>query len=118
MPSLVRLVTEQTLDDFLDLNRVPKALVFSSHALGGATPPVLKAASLLFRGRLMIGEVKPTDKQLSERYSVTHRPLVLVLDRLGRPHATLQQTLSLANVTNFLEEYAIQRKPASRHDEL
>eukprot|EP00823_Brevimastigomonas_motovehiculus_P005136 TRINITY_DN361_c0_g1_i1.p1 TRINITY_DN361_c0_g1~~TRINITY_DN361_c0_g1_i1.p1 ORF type:complete len:885 (-),score=320.88 TRINITY_DN361_c0_g1_i1:204-2858(-) len=76
LPSLVKRVSAKKNADFLQTElTMPKVLLFTKKK---STPPIFKALSTRFAGRLLFGEVHEAEKTLVEQFTITKFPTVLV----------------------------------------
>lgn len=73
------------LNKFLKQPRVSKALIFTTSSKG-APPSLVTALALRFRQRLLVGEVKASDVQLRNAFSVVAPPAIIVMDSTGGKH--------------------------------
>jgi hypothetical protein len=64
-PSYVQAVLSQSLSSVLPNDKQSTALLFTNKE---ETSPMLKAISTEFKQRLVVGEVKESDKKLCEKY--------------------------------------------------
>ena len=103
MPSRVKIITAPTFDEFVDSDGLRTFIVFTSLALGGQTPAIVKAASTIFENRLTFGEIKPTETRLDSQFNVTSRPMVAALNRIGEIRVVMTEALTIGNLTAFLE---------------
>ncbi len=55
-----------------------KAILFSQKS---STPPLFKALSVEYEDRLILGEVRDTQKDICEKYGVTKFPSVLIFPK-------------------------------------
>lgn len=73
MQSFVQLVHEGNVEDFLGID-LPKIVLFTDKK---NTPPMLKALSKQFKGRLLVGEARDSDLAVCSRFGVRSFPSLL-----------------------------------------
>ena len=83
MQSFVRLVNRDNFQEFIDLDaKKLKVLLFTMRK---TTPPIIKVISKEFKDKIVIGEVRNSEKGLVNRFNVTNFPTILALTSLNDP---------------------------------
>lgn len=110
MENFVRFVNDENYNSFASEEpEKNKVLLFTSRK---STPPVLKALSKEFKGRLIIGEVRQTSKGLIEKFGISSFPTVLVVtDPSGYKGIKYEGEFKKDHLYRFLREYAYISKP-------
>lgn len=105
MQSFVRVVNDQNYGDFVTENSANhKVLLFTSKK---STPPLLKAISKHFRGKLYFGEVRQSEKELVQRFSVVKFPTLLVIsDPENHKGVHYDGAMNRDSIDKFLGQYA------------
>jgi len=108
MPSYVTVLIKKNHDEFLEKNtELPIVISFTEKE---KTTSLYKGLSAEFKNRLVLTEVRKTEKALVERYEVKSFPTVLVL-KDGAKHV-FSDTLSHANLEKFLSSFAAPKASA------
>lgn len=113
MESFVRLVTDDNYQEFLQDSSSSRAkvLLFTSRK---TTPPLLKALSKDYKGRLDFGEVRQSSKTLISKFKVQNFPTVMVVtDALAFRGVSFEGEFKRDPIANFLREYAYSNKQAA-----
>lgn len=77
MESYVRKLSEKTYEEFSNENpQKHKVLLFTTKT---STPPLLRALSKDYNGKLDFGEIKNTETNLIKAFGVTDYPTLLVV---------------------------------------
>jgi len=105
MENYVKLVTENTYNTFIDEDpNMPKVLLFTSKK---ATPPLFKALSRDFKGRIVFGEVRDFSTSLIQKFQIDTFPTLLVLkdadEHIGIKY---QGPLRRDQIDKFLKEHS------------
>ncbi|PHZ07997.1 thioredoxin-domain-containing protein [Rhizopus microsporus ATCC 52813] len=97
-----------TLDNFLSTQNetLPKALLFTDKP---TTTPLYKALSVEFKDRLLMGEVKQSEKNIVNEFNIQSFPTLAVI---SPEHGTVQFEGKLKRdaLKSFLEKYALKSK--------
>ncbi|CAO3673653.1 unnamed protein product [Rhizopus microsporus] len=97
-----------TLDNFLSTQNetLPKALLFTDKP---TTTPLYKALSVEFKDRMLVGEVKQSEKNIVSEFNIQSFPTLVVI---SPEHGTVQFEGKLKRDTlkSFLEKYALESK--------
>ncbi|KAI9025105.1 hypothetical protein CLU79DRAFT_746284 [Phycomyces nitens] len=125
LPSEVRFVKDNaekvksqksiSIDDFLatDNSTLPKALLFTDKS---ATTPLYKALSADFAGRMLMGEVKKSEKDVMEIFGVQSFPtLVVITPENGS--IKYDGKLKHEALHEFLNEHALAAEPTKKPQE-
>eukprot|EP00741_Cyanophora_paradoxa_P003436 tig00000704_g3339.t1 len=100
-------VTSKNLEKFLGSSpELPHAILFTEKA----TSPLTKALSLQFKGRLLLGEVKSSDKELTAKYSIEKFPSVIVLKPGDEAPVAYDGPMKQQNLHKFLSMHAAPKK--------
>jgi curved DNA-binding protein CbpA len=107
MQSFVRSINSGNYGDFITSNPTQhKVILFTSRK---STPPLLKALSKHFKGKLSFGEVRPSEKELVDKFGVKNFPTVMVLSEPeGYKGITYDGTLNRDSLEKFLNQFAYQ----------
>jgi protein disulfide-isomerase A6 len=74
----------KNIDDFLSANPTqPKALLFTTKS---TTTPLFKALSVDFNNRLVLGEVRDTEKDIVAKFAVTKFPTLVIVPKDSTEH--------------------------------
>ncbi|KAI8142447.1 hypothetical protein BJV82DRAFT_614932 [Fennellomyces sp. T-0311] len=95
-----------SIDAFFDTDNstLPKALLFTDKA---ATSPLYKALSVEFgNGRMLVGEVKKSEKALVKEFGIKSFPTLFVVSP-SAGHVQYEGKLKIEPLTEFLNEYAL-----------
>lgn len=105
MQSFVRTVNKQNYGDFITSNPANhKVLLFTAKKV---TPPLLKAISKKYSGKLYFGEVRNTETELVSLFKVTKFPLLLVIsDGENHQGVAYDGAMSRDVIEKFLNKYA------------
>eukprot|EP01112_Ceratiomyxa_fruticulosa_P016589 TRINITY_DN5039_c0_g1_i1.p1 TRINITY_DN5039_c0_g1~~TRINITY_DN5039_c0_g1_i1.p1 ORF type:complete len:425 (-),score=113.63 TRINITY_DN5039_c0_g1_i1:82-1356(-) len=107
-------VSEKNVDKFLE-GELAKVLLFTNK---GKTSDLYKALSIDFHNRLILGEVKHTDKQLVQKYNIQSFPTLLVIPTGKDEPVKFEGALKHEILQAFLEPYAKSiPKSESKHEE-
>ena len=109
MQSFVRTVNKDNYGDFVTENQNQhKVLLFTQRK---STPPLFKALSKHFKGKLSFGEVRQSEKELIQRFEVNKFPTVVVVsDPENYKGVAYDGTLNRDSLEKFLNQYAYQTK--------
>ncbi|KAI7850118.1 hypothetical protein BDC45DRAFT_519048 [Circinella umbellata] len=115
-PSKVKSKKSMSIETFFetDNSTLPKALLFTDKA---ATSPLYKALSVEFGdGRMLVGEVKKSEKVLVKEYGVTSFPTLFLTSPTGG-HVEYKGKLKYEPLSAFLNKHALpvkQKKSAKK----
>ena len=105
MESFVKLVTEGTYTSFVqeEFDRT-KVILFTSKKV---TPPLLRALSKEFKGRIVFGEVRESSASLINKFRITSFPTILVLgDPDNYSGVKYEGEFKKDQITKFLREHS------------
>jgi hypothetical protein len=107
MQSFVRIINKENYGDFVKENPTQhKVVLFTSRK---STPPLLKALSKHFKGRLYFGEIRQTELELVLRFEMKKFPTVFVIsDPEAYRGVAYEGVLNRDNLEKFLNQYAYQ----------
>jgi len=100
LPNYVLPITAAKEENFLG-QALPKAILFTNK---DKTSDLYKALAIDYRGRMVLGEAKHTDKKLVEKYGVTTFPTLLVIG--ATENIKFDGKLAHEAITKFLEPHA------------
>lgn len=105
MQSFVRVINNDNYGDFVTTNPTAhKVLLFTQKK---ATPPLYKAISKHYHGKLYFGEIRSTEQELIQRFSVKKFPsLVIVTDSENYVGAFYEGAFNRDSIGKFLGQYA------------
>lgn len=105
MQSFVRVVNSENYGDFVTSNPANhKALLFTSKKV---TPPLLKAISKKYQGKLYIGEVRQSETELVQRFKVDKFPTLLVISDVENHQGVVYDgPMSRDSIEKFLNKFA------------
>lgn len=103
---------KNTIDNFLASSTLAKAVLFSKKS---STPPLWKALAIEYDARLLLGEVKPSQKDLQEKYNIATLPALVVFTKDGT-QVNYDGVLKNAPVSKFLDEYAVEKKGKDKEE--
>lgn len=105
MQSFVRTVNDQNYGDFITSNPANhKVLLFTSKKV---TPPLLKAISKKYQGKLYFGEVRQSEKELVQIFKVDKFPTLKVIsDGENHDGVNYEGPMSRDSIEKFLNKYA------------
>ncbi|CEP12011.1 hypothetical protein [Parasitella parasitica] len=94
-----------TLDNFLQTKNdtLPKALLFTNKA---TTTPLYKALSVDFKDRMLVGEVKQSERNIVAEYGIESFPTLLVISP-KHGIVTFDGKLNRDNLKTFMEKHAL-----------
>lgn len=102
LPNYVTTLTAASYDKFAEKPEIGKVILFTNKA---ATTDLYKALSNDFKGRLLFGEVRHTQKELVEKFQVTNFPTLVVVKPDGEK-VVYSGKLSHEDLSAFLSTYA------------
>ena len=107
MQSFVRSINSENYGDFITSNPTQhKVILFTSRK---TTPPLLKALSKHFKGKLSFGETRPGEKELVDKLGVKNFPTVMVLSEPENYKGiTYEGPLTRDSLEKFLNQFAYQ----------
>jgi len=113
MLSYVRVINDQNYGDFVTSNpENNKVLLFTSKKV---TPPLFKAISKKYSGKLYLGEVRSTETELVQRFKVTKFPTLLVIsDPETYEAAFYDGAMNRDNIEKFLNKFAYEIKKVEK----
>lgn len=105
MQSFVRIVNTDNYGDFItSFQSNHKVILFTSKKV---TPPLLKALSKHYQGKLYFGEVRQSEKELIQRYSITAFPSILVVsDAENYKGIPYEGGMNRDSIEKFLNKFA------------
>lgn len=109
MQSFVRIVNADNYGDFItSFPTQHKVILFTAKS---TTPPLLKALSKHFKGKLSFGEVRQSEKELFQRFKITKTPTIMVLtNEENYQGVAYTEELNRDNIQKFLNKYAYKTK--------
>jgi len=105
MESFVKLVTEGTYESFAreDFDKT-KVILFTAKKV---TPPLLRALSKEFKGRIVFGEVRESSTALINKFGIQSYPTILVLgDADNYSGVKYEGEFKKDQITKFLRDHA------------
>lgn len=102
-------VTSSSFDRFMSSSPLPKVLLFSSKKV---TSPLYKALSNRFKGKLVLGEARDTEKDLVAKYKVASFPTLLVFENADSEPVQFTEAFGGDALMKFLTPFAQNAKPA------
>jgi hypothetical protein len=112
MENFVRVVNKENVDDFFKGNEDKLRLLLFTARKG--TPPLYKALSKDFKGKLIFGVVRQSEESLVARYKVEKYPtLMVVTDPTNHIGISYEGVFKKDQITKFMREYAY-AKPQRR----
>jgi thioredoxin-like negative regulator of GroEL len=113
MLSYVRNINDLNYGDFVTSNlENNKVLLFTSKKV---TPPLFKAISKKYSGKLYLGEVRSTETELIQRFKVTKFPTLLVIsDPETYEAAFYEGSMGRDNIEKFLNKFAYEIKKVEK----
>ncbi|KAJ3008890.1 hypothetical protein HKX48_008286 [Thoreauomyces humboldtii] len=99
-----------TYDDFVAQSDLPRVVFASAKS---ATPPLMKALSTEYLGRIAFAEVKSTDTDNVAKINVTSFPSVLLFPKGSEEALVYEGAMKLAGLTEFFDKYAAKRETSS-----
>lgn len=107
MHSFVRVINKDNYGDFVTENPTQhKVILFTSRK---STPPLLKALSKHYKGKMSFGEIRQSEKELLQRFGIDKFPTVFVIsDSEDYKGVTYDGPLKRDNLEKFLNQYAYQ----------
>jgi curved DNA-binding protein CbpA len=106
MESFVRIINSDNYQDFSsDANsNLHKVILFNPRKF---TPPMYKALSKHFKGKLLFGEIRQSDKEMVNKFQIQQFPSVFVLTEPENYRGVLYEgPLKRDNLDKFLSQYA------------
>lgn len=105
MQSFVRVINKENYGSFItDSPANHKVLLFTSKKV---TPPLLKAISKKYLGKLSFGEVRDSETELKQRFKVSNLPTLLVIsDPSNYESVKYDGPMSRDSIEKFLNKYA------------
>lgn len=105
MQSFVRIVNKDNYGDFItSFSSNHKVLLFTSKMV---TPPLLKALSKHYQGKLYFGEVRQSEVELCQRFGISKFPSLLVVSEPeNHKGVSYDGPLSRDSIEKFLNKYA------------
>jgi thioredoxin-like negative regulator of GroEL len=105
MESFVKIVTDNNYEEFVheDFDKT-KVLLFTAKK---STPPLLRALSKDFKGRVVFGEVRQSNQKLIQKFQINNFPTLLVLsDALNHQGVAYQAEFKKDQMAKFLREHS------------
>ena len=105
MESFVKLLNDQNYEEFVhESYDKTKVILFTAKK---STPPLLKALSKEFKGRIVFGEVRQSSEKLVQKFQITNFPTILVLsDPLNYQGVAYQGEFKKDQLAKFLREHS------------
>jgi len=106
MESFVRIVTESNYDSFVaeDFDKT-KAILFTTKK---STPPLLRALSKDFKGRVVFGEIRESNADLIKKFGITSFPTIMVLgDARNYAGVKYEGEFKKDQIAKFLREHSL-----------
>ena len=109
MQSFVRVINKDNYGDFVVSHPSQhKVLLFTSKKV---TPPLFKALSKHFLGKLSFGEVRQTETELIQKFGIKSFPTLFVItDEENHQGVTYTEQLNRDSMQKFLNKYAYKTK--------
>jgi curved DNA-binding protein CbpA len=109
MQSFVRIINKDNYGDFITDNPTQhKVVLFTQRK---STPPLLKALSKHFKGKLSLGEIRQSETELVQRFEIKKFPTLYVIsDPEGYKGVAYDGPLTRDSLEKFLNGYAYQTK--------
>ena len=105
MQSFVRVINKDNYGDFITSNPSNhKVLLFTSKK---TTPPLLKAISKHYQGKLYFGEVRQSESELVQKFGITKIPTLIVLSEPENYKGVIYEgALNRDGIEKFINKYA------------
>ena len=109
MQSFVRVINKDNYGDFITSNPSQhKVLLFTSKKV---TPPLYKALSKHFLGKLSFGEVRQSEQELIQKFNIKAFPtLYVITDEENYQGVAYTEELNRDSMQKFLNKYAYKTK--------
>lgn len=110
MESFVSIVTTGNYENYIaDDTTKFKVLLFTNKK---ATPPLFKALSKEYKGKLLFGQIKSSDEQLIEKFKITNYPTLMVLTDPSNYQGTVfeEKSFKKDRIKKFLRDFAYGQK--------
>ncbi len=113
MQSFVRSINKENYGDFVTENPAQhKVLLFTQRK---TTPPLFKALSKHFKGRLSLGTVRQSEIELVQRFAITKFPTVFVISEADTYKGVAYDgALSRDSLEKFFNQYAYSTKKVEK----
>lgn len=117
MQSFVRIVNKDNYGDYAtSLPTQEKVLLFTARK---TTPPLLKALSKHFLGKLSFGEVRQSEKEVIQSFGIVKFPTIFVItDIENHKGVAYDGPLSRDSLQKFLNQYAYSTKKVEKKPEV
>ena len=105
MQSFVSIVTDSNYEDFIKRDQTKhKVLIFTERK---TTAPLFKALSKQYKEKLVMGEVRSSEKGLAEKFGVQKFPAILVItDAPEYKGDIFTEELKIDRIQKFLNKYS------------
>jgi DnaJ family protein C protein 16 len=109
MQSFVRVINSNNYMDFIkENNHMHKVVLFTQRK---TTPPLFKALSKHFKGKINFGEIRQSEKDLSQKYNITtFSTLLAITDGENFIGVKYQGNMNRDTLEKFLNQYAYSDK--------
>lgn len=109
MQSFVRIINTDNYDDFISTNpNLYKVILFTAKK---STPPMFKALSKHFLGKLNFGEVRQSETNLVNKFNIKKFPTLLVItDESNYKGVAYTEEFTRDAMQKFLNKYAYKKK--------
>jgi curved DNA-binding protein CbpA len=105
MQSFVRVINKDNYGDFVNDNPTQHKIVLFTQRK--TTPPLLKALSKHFKGKLSFGEIRQSETELAQRFGIDKFPtLVVISEPENYKGINYDGPLKRDNLEKFLNQYA------------
>ncbi|KAM3135307.1 hypothetical protein pb186bvf_012605 [Paramecium bursaria] len=110
MEDFVQIVNENNFENFIQAVK-PKTILFTNKK---ATPPLLKALSKEYRGKLEFGLVRFSETTLINQFNIQKYPTLLVLHDANDYQKYESEDFSKEEIKKFLRQFAYNQKQKKR----
>ena len=108
MQNFVRVINKDNFNDYLQNKpEIYHILLFTSKK---STPPLFKAFSKFYVGKLSFGEVRESEKELMQKFKVRKTPKIIVLDDNGEEEEEFKDEMKYERIKKFLGKFAYKKK--------
>lgn len=117
MQNFVRVINSDNYDDFISSHQgIYKVLLFTAKK---STPPLFKALSKHFLGKLSFGEVRQTEKELISKFNIQKIPSILVITNEEEYKGVeYHEHLTRDSLQKFLNKYAYKKNEFKKDSEI
>jgi len=106
LPNYVTSISSKNIKDFLAKQGISKCLLFTDKT---TTPNLYKSLSVDFKDRLLLGEVRNTQKEIVEQFDVSTFPTLVVIKE-NEEREVFQGKINYENLLSFLTPFALPPK--------